>query len=89
MRFNYRRRPFPCRECGEIIAKPKPNQHRCHVCILKNPSHGAHVATVKTAIAIQSIRDRLNKTVKRWKVEDGLDALKEKFPDIYEQYMED
>ena len=89
MVFNYQRKPFPCKECGEIVKKPKPNQHRCRTCILKNPSHGAHVATIKTAIAIENIRDRLNRTVKRWKVEDGPEALKEKFPDLYNLYMED
>ena len=85
--FNMRRPDSPCRDCGDMIKNRKPNQLRCWKCIEKNPSHGAHEVTVGMHKAIRKSRKVLMQRMVRWKKGDGVEALRDKFPDMYDKMV--
>jgi hypothetical protein len=85
--FNMIRPDAPCRDCDTIITNRKPNQLRCWKCIEANPGHGAHEVTVGMHKAIGKSKKVLESRIIRWQESDGIEALRDKFPDIYEKVV--
>ena len=89
-----RKKLCTCQSCGkDIPGSYQGNYKWCSACLEKsdkgNFEKESRRASAGMRRAVTAIRKRIyDKQVTHWNIKDGKEALKEKFPDVYESTEE-